>query len=252
VIGLENKVALVTGGSSGIGRATALTFAREGAKVVIADINIIGGEETARMIKMKGGQALFIKTDVTRATEVESLIDQTIQKYGRLDCAHNNAGMLEGIPLMEGTEAQWDRIMNLNLKSVWLCMKYELRHMTRHGAGAIVNTSSVAGLVGSPGTAFYAASKWGVNGLTKSAAVEFAKSGIRINAVCPAGIMNTTMYIAQMVKNPAFAAQLTSVIPMERDGFPEEVAEVVVWLCSDAASYITGHTLPVDGGRTAI
>lgn len=248
----EGKVALVTGAGFGLGRASAIAFAKRGAKVVINDINVEEGRETERIIKQADGQAFFVKADVTKGSEVEMLVNETFQTYGRLDYAHNNVGILESAPFTEYTEEQFDRVMNHNLKGIWLCMKYELIHMTRSGGGAIVNTSSVAGFIGTPGTALYAASKWGVNGLTKSAAVEFAKAGIRINAVCPAGMKGTHMWLDTFARDPDFSAKLTKEVPVERDASPEEVAEVVVFLCSDAASYVTGHTMAVDGGRSAV
>lgn len=245
---LQDKAALVTGAASGIGRASAITFAREGAKVVIADIDTEMGNETMQMIKKAGGEALFIKVDVAKASEIEALVNKTLEAYGRLDCAHNNAGIVQ-LPTHchECTEEEFDRIINVNLKGIWLCMKYEIKHMINHGGGAIVNTSSVGGVNGNPMISIYSASKHGVIGLTKSAAAEYANVGIRVNAVCPGVIQNTRM--AQRVEDsdPGFASNMAR-LPMGRGGEPQEVAEAAVWLCSNAASYITGHPLVVDGG----
>jgi NAD(P)-dependent dehydrogenase (short-subunit alcohol dehydrogenase family) len=246
---LEGKVVLVTGAGSGIGRATALACVREGAKVVAADVQVEGGEATVAQIKQAGGEATFVQADVSRAAAVAALVVKVVATYGRIDCAHNNAG-IEGAMAMTADypEADWDRVIGVNLKGVWLCMKYELPHMLRQGGGAIVNTSSLAGLVGARRMSAYVASKHGVAGLTKTAALEYAKSGIRINAVCP-GIIRTPMVERAFLSRHAdLADRLASAEPIGRLGTPEEVAEAVVWLCSDAASFVTGHTLSVDGG----
>jgi NAD(P)-dependent dehydrogenase (short-subunit alcohol dehydrogenase family) len=246
---LAGKVALVTGGSSGIGRATALKFAAEGAKVVVADVNVEGGEETVRRIKEGGGAAVFVKTDVARADEVEDLVTKAVAVYGRLDCAFNNAGIsIEG-RAHEVCEEEWDRLMNVNLKGVWLCMKHELIQMLKQGQGAIVNTSSIWGLVGATGEAPYVASKHGVSGLTKAAALDYAKEGIRVNEVCP-GFIKTAM-TANTYSDPVKRDRIIARGAIGRAGEPEEVAEAVVWLCSDAASFVTGHALVVDGGYVA-
>jgi len=247
---VEGKVALVTGGASGIGRATALTFAREGAKLVIADINADGGQQTVHMITENGGEAIFVRTDVSQAAEVQALISQAVATYGRLDCAHNNAGIgsRPRAPLHECTEETWDRVLGINLKGVWLCMKYEIIQMLTQGTGTIVNTASIMGLVGSwSGSGAYNASKHGVVGLTKTAALEYAKLGIRVNCVCP-GYIQTAMSVQN---DPERQAQIIAREPIGRVGTPEEVAEAVVWLCSDAASFVTGHTMTVDGGYVA-
>jgi NAD(P)-dependent dehydrogenase (short-subunit alcohol dehydrogenase family) len=248
---VDGKVAVITGGGSGIGRATALAFAREGAKVVVADVVVAGGEETVRMIKAAGGEAIFIKTDVTKTAEVGAMVKKTIETYGRLDCAFNNAG-IEGemAPTADCTEENWDRVVAIDLKGVWLCMKYELPQMLKQGGGAIVNTASVAGLVGFQGIPAYVASKHGVNGLTKTAALEYAKSGIRVNAVCP-GVIHTPMVERFFTTNPQLAEGMTALEPVGRLGKPEEIAEAVVWLCSDAASFVTGLPMAVDGALTA-
>ena len=245
---LDGRVALVTGGSGGIGRATALEFARQGAKVVVSDLLVEAGQETARLIGAAGGQATFIKTDVTQAAEVQALVGQTVETYGRLDCAFNNAGIEGGMAKTgDYTEERWAQVIRINLKGVWLCMKYEIPVMLEHGGGAIVNTASVAGLVGFQGISAYAASKHGVNGLTKTAALEYAKAGIRVNSVCP-GVIETPMVKRAFEKSPAMEEGVATMEPVGRLGQPEEIAQAVVWLCSDAASFVTGHPMTVDGG----
>ena len=247
---LEGKVALVTGGSSGIGRASALAFAREGAKVVIADVDVAGGEGTAKIVEEAGGEAIFVKTDVANATEVEALISKAVKTYGQLNCAHNNVGVT-GMwsPVIQCTEENWDYVINVSLKSVWLCMKYEIPQMLRRGGGAIVNTASLVGLVAIENVPAYVASKHGVVGLTKAAALEYAKAGIRVNAVCPGGI-RTPPFERHIAKSPQLEAIEISKHPIGRFGTPLEVAEAVVWLCSDAASFVTGLAMAVDGGYT--
>jgi NAD(P)-dependent dehydrogenase (short-subunit alcohol dehydrogenase family) len=248
---LQGKVALITGGSSGIGRAAALAFARAGAKVVLGNRRLVEGEETVKLVKDQGGDATLVKTDVTKPTEVEVLINKAVETYGRLDCAFNNAGTTGIMALTaECTEGNWDYIINLNLKGVWLCMKYEILQMLKQGGGAMVNNASVAGLVGLRGGPAYSASKAGVIQLTRTAALEYAKKGIRVNAVCP-GYVLTPMTGEHLKANPEFEAQIKKYQPIGRLGTAEEVAEAVVWLCSDSASFITGHPLVIDGGSVA-
>ncbi len=245
----ENKVAIVTGGSFGIGRATAIAFAKRGAKVVIADY--IEDNETLNLIKSAGGEAIFIKCDVSVDSEVKTMVEKTIKTYGKLDFAFNNAG-IEGVPAPthECTEEAWDRTIDINMKGVWLCMKYEIQQMLKQGKGAIVNTSSVAGLVGFQNSPAYVASKHGVIGLTKTAALEYAKLGIRVNVICP-GVIKTPMIDRFTGNKKEIEKQFESMEPVGRMGLPEEVAEAAIWLCSDASSFVTGDAMAVDGGWVA-
>ena len=248
---LEGKVALVTGGTSGIGRETAVLFAKAGAKVVVAGRREVEGQETIELIRAAGGDGLFVKTDVSQLAEVDALIKKTTEKFARLDFAFNNAG-IEGVwsPIVRQSEEDFDRTININLKGVWLCLKYEIRQMLRQGGGgAIVNMASIFGLTGSAGIAAYSASKHGVLGLTKTAAVENAKSGIRVNAVCP-GFVETPMS-ARTLRVPAVHEHIVNCHPIGRLGKPMEVAEAVVWMCSESASFITGQSLVLDGGFLA-
>jgi NAD(P)-dependent dehydrogenase (short-subunit alcohol dehydrogenase family) len=249
---LEGRVALVTGASSGIGQATAIALARAGARVVVASRGIQGNTETVERIRQEGGEAIAIRTDVTRASEVESLVRGTVEHYGRLDIAFNNAGTNNvPRPLHECDEDEWDTVLDTNLKAVWLCMKYELRQMLAQGGGSIVNMSSMAGLIGTKGLGLYTASKHGVLGLTKTAALEYAQRNIRVNAVCPAIIRGTVLVEKLFQESPELGKALEAIHPMGRTGQPEEVAAGVVWLCSDAASFVTGHALNIDGGSFA-
>jgi len=246
--GFRNKVALVTGGNSGIGRAIALGFAGEGAKIVIAGRSETKGADTVTAIKDRGGEAIFVKTDVSKAREVEALIERTLATYGRLDCAVNNAGIEETQKgFLDWTEEEWTRTHDVNLKGVWLCMKAEIPPMLKQGAGAIVNVSSVAGLLGFPMLGPYVASKHGVLGLTKSASIEFAQQGIRVNSVCP-GTIVTEMQLQAFANRPDLAQKVMSLTPMGRGGKVEECVGAVLYLCSEAAGFTSGITISVDGG----
>jgi NAD(P)-dependent dehydrogenase (short-subunit alcohol dehydrogenase family) len=248
---LEGKVGLVTGGTSGIGRETAVLFAKAGAKVVVAGRREAEGHETVELIRAAGGDSLFVRTDVSKASEVETLIQKAVEKFGRLDVAFNNAG-IEGVwaPIVRELEEDWDRTIATNLKGVWLCLKYEIREMLKQGGGgAIVNMSSITGLVGAVGAAAYSASKHGVIGLTQTAALENAKSGIRINAVCP-GFTETPM-ADRSLRVPTIRKYVLSLHPVGRLARPTEIAEAVLWMCSDRASYMTGQSLVLDGGFLA-
>jgi NAD(P)-dependent dehydrogenase (short-subunit alcohol dehydrogenase family) len=248
---LRRKVAIVTGGTSGIGRHAAVLFAKAGAKVVVAGRREAEGKETIDLIRAAGGDGLFVKTDVARAADVRALVQKTVEKFGRLDVAFNNAG-IEGSwsPIAEQSEEDWDSTIDINLKGVWLCLKYEIQQMLKQGGGgAIVNMASVAGFIGSAGAATYCASKHGVMALTKSAALETARSGIRVNVVCPAVIetpMGERLWGAPEAKKFALGLH-----PIGRFGRPEEIADAVVWMCSDGASFMTGQSLVLDGGFLA-
>jgi NAD(P)-dependent dehydrogenase (short-subunit alcohol dehydrogenase family) len=243
----HGKVALVTGASSGIGRATAIAFARAGAKVVVASRRITNGEETVHCIHKLGGEAIFVKTDVSKAAEVEVLVNKTIDYYDRLDYACNNAGIPASSPLIDISEEDWNRVLDVNLKGTWLCLKYQIKAMLKQGSGAIVNIASMAAVVGIAGCSSYGASKGGVIALTRAAAMEYAKSRIRINVVSP-GAIETDM-LATLPKDRL--AQVEAGHAIGRIGKPEEVAEAVLWLCSDAASFVMGHNMIIDGGYTA-
>jgi NAD(P)-dependent dehydrogenase (short-subunit alcohol dehydrogenase family) len=244
------KVAFVTGAANGIGRAAALAFARAGASVVVADILEQNNQETARMIEEIGGRTLAVRCDVTGAEDVRSALDRTVETFGRLDFAFNNAGIEQRLAAAaELEEAEWERIVNTNLRGVFLCMKYEIAFMLSQGGGAIVNTASGAGIKGFKDQAAYVAAKHGVVGLTKAAALDYASQNIRINAVCP-GIINTPMMDRFTGGTPEGQERVIAQEPIGRMGKPEEIADAVLWLCSDAAAFVVGHALVVDGGQT--
>lgn len=245
---LKDKIVLITGGSSGIAKAAALLFTREGAKVIIADTNVEGGQETVRSISDAGGEAYFVRTDVSKSVEVEALFKKIIEIYGRLDCAFNNAGFIGGLAcVVDHTEETWNRTLDTNLKGTWLCMKYEIPQMLGQGGGAIVNTTATAGfMVGNKYRSAYAASKAGIVSLTRVAALENAEYGLRVNAICP--VARTPMLEHLFELHPQAEADFIDQIPMGRIAAPEEIAEAALWLCSDASSYTTGHVLAIEGG----
>jgi NAD(P)-dependent dehydrogenase (short-subunit alcohol dehydrogenase family) len=256
---MQGRVALVTGAASGIGRVTATLFAREGAKVIVAtDLNIEGAEETVNLIRESGGEALFVKCDVSREKDVEAMVARAVDAYGSLDYAFNNAGIgPDGIriPVVSVADCPveiWDRTLDVNLKGVFLCMKHEIRQMLKQRYGSIVNTSSVGAFKPLPGFAAYDASKTGLIGLSKAAALEVATAGIRVNVVCPGPTERTRLIENLTSARPEERERTLNVIPMHRLAEPEEVAEAVIWLCSDAASFVTGHVMNIDGGMTSM
>ncbi len=250
---LDGKSALITGGGGGIGRATALVFAREGARVAVADLNADAAQDTVAMVNAIGGQAMSLGGEVTDTVQVQAMIRGVVAAHGGLDCAFNNAGIAgyqvdaSGKRTAEWSDEAFDRMVAVNLKGVWLCMKHEILHMQDHGGGAIVNTGSIAGLVGLPTSSAYVAAKHGVLGLTRTAAIEYAPDKIRVNAVCP-GYIHTKMTDDVMRRR---GEQLLAMVPFHRMGEPEEIAEMVAWLCSDRASYVSGACYNVDGGYMA-
>src|SRR5436190_15954545 len=245
------KVAFVTGAASGIGRAAALAFAREGASVVAADVSEQGNQETVRLVEGQGGRALAVRCDVARAADVKAALDKTVEAFDRLDFAFNNAGIepKKPAPTADYDEEEWNRILNINLRGVFLCIKYEIPLILKQGGGAIVNTSSGAGVVGIKGNPAYTAAKHGVIGITRSAALDYAAQNVRINAVCP-GYIDTPMMGRFTGGTPEGRAKVSAEEPVGRMGKPEEIAAAVVWLCSDAARFVIGHSLVVDGGQT--
>ena len=247
----EGKVAFVTGGASGIGRAAALAFADEGASVVVADVSEERNQETARIIEERGGRALAVRCDVTRAEDIEAALDKAVSAFGRLDFAFNNAGVEpKGLsPTAEMTLEEWDRIMNIDLRGVFLCMKYEIPRMLARGGGAIVNTSSGAGVIGIKGSPAYTAAKHGVIGLTRAAALDYAAQNVRINAICP-GYIDTPMMARYTGGTAEGRSKVIAEEPIGRMGRPEEIGATVAWMCSDAAGFMIGHALVVDGGQT--
>ena len=245
------KVVVITGGASGIGRATALAFAREGSSVVIGDIDVAGADHTVRTIRDMGGKADCLQVDVAKSSDVQAMVMKAVTQYGGLDFAFNNAGLVGSLAgIVETIEEDWNRVVATNLTGVWLCMKYEIPEMLKRGRGAIVNNGSVTGLVGAPGAVGNVASKHGVSGLTKSAALQYATQGIRVNAVAP-GLVRTPTADRMIALHPNAEAAFLSAVPLGRWCEPEEIAEAVIFLCSDRASHITGHVMPVDGGWTA-
>ena len=247
----QGKVAIVTGGTSGIGRAAALAFAREGAKVVVAGRRAAEGQETVRLVRAAGHEAIFVATDVAQEAQVKNLVGRTLEQFGRLDFAFNNAGIEQvPTPFLEQKVETYNQVMDINVKGVWLSMRHEIPAMLKSGGGAIVNTSSALGVIALPGVEVYIASKHAVIGLTKSAALEFAKQGIRINAVLPA-VIETDMYRRFAGEKPETQAAMTALHPIGRIGTPDEIADAVIWLSSNKSSFVTGHSLLVDGGFTA-
>jgi len=248
---LDQKVAFITGAGSGIGRATSIIFAREGARLLLADVAEAGGNETLRMVKDMGADAFFLRTDVSKSQDVDAAVAKAVETFGRLDCAFNNAGIGGAGKLThEYSEEEWNRVLAVNLTGVWLCMRAEITQMLKHGGGAIVNTSSIMGLTGAIRVPAYTAAKHGVAGLTKAAALEYGRHGIRINAVCPAPIY-TPLLMSAFKKRPDMEERYARSEPMKRLGQPEEVGEAVAWLCSERASYVTGLPMPIDGGYMA-
>lgn len=250
--GMARNVVLVTGASSGIGRATAQLFAQRGLCVVVADVAVEGSQETVRLIQDAGGTASFINTDVTRADHVAAAVDHAVTTYGRLDYAINNAG-IEGTPALTADypEETWRRVIDVNLTGVWLCMKHEIQQMLRQGSGAIVNLASFLGVVGTANASAYVAAKHGVVGLTKAAAIEYSAQGIRINAVAPGFVVTPMLERTGLLESPQAVEMINALHPIRRMGQPEEIAAAIVWLCEPGASFVTGQTMHIDGGYVA-
>src|SRR5436853_3688366 len=251
--GFAGKVAFVTGAANGIGRAAALAFAREGASVVVADVSEPGNRETVHLIEEQGGRAIAVRCDVTRSEDVKAALDKTVEAFGRLDFAFNNAGVEQKklTPVAALDEDEWDRILNIDLRGVFLCMKYEIPLILKQGGGAIVNTSSGAGVIGIKGNPAYTAAKHGVVGLTRSAALDYAAQKVRVNAVCP-GYIDTPMMGRFTGGTPEGRAKVIAEEPVGRMGKPEEIANTVLWLCSEGAGFVVGHALLADGGQTVV
>lgn len=254
----SGKVALVTGAASGIGRSGARLFAREGAKVVVATgSNVAGGEETVELIKDAGGEATFVKCDVSKEAQVRALVEECVGLYGRLDFAFNNAGIgpdgkrVPVLDIVDTPEEVWNRTLDINLKGVFFCLKYEMKQMRDQGGGVIVNTSSVGALKPQPGFCAYNASKSGLGGLTRTAAIEGAKHNIRVNAILPGPTQNTLLFEYLTGTNPDIRDRMENDVPLRRIAYPEDMAEAVLWLCSDLAGFVTGQCIPIDGGITA-
>jgi NAD(P)-dependent dehydrogenase (short-subunit alcohol dehydrogenase family) len=248
---LAGKVTLVTGAGGGIGRATAVVLGQGGAKVLVSDVSTRRGEETAGLVRAAGAETEFFKADVSRAADVEALIAAAVKRWGRLDCAHNNAGISGTVVnVADDTEENWDRTLTVDLKGVWLCMKYEIKQMLQQGGGSIVNTASTAGLLGAVRMGAYAAAKHGVVGLTRTAALEYARSNIRVNAICP-GVVGTPVILGWFEANERLKKAMIAQEPIGRVGEPEEIGNAVAWLFSDRASFVTGAAIPIDGGMTA-
>jgi NAD(P)-dependent dehydrogenase (short-subunit alcohol dehydrogenase family) len=248
---LAGKIAVITGGGGGIGRATALAFASEAAKVAVADIDASAANAVAAEVNASGGEAIGLAVDVSREDQVAKMIEQVVARFGRLDIGFNNAGIdIEHEPLATASEELFDRLMGVNVKGIWLCMKHEIAQMLAQGGGAIVNTSSIAGLIGAPRQPIYCATKHAVVGLTRAAALEYGRKGIRVNAVCP-GVIRTQMMERAIARDPRRSQQVEQIHPIGRVGEADDVARAVVYLCSDDAAFVLGHALPVDGGYTA-